>query len=188
MRTQIDSTTFESFSTKAKGLEAELRYVPTKRLSISAAASWQRTVYLTPPTSFLVPPEFLGLTSAQALGGLLSVTGLPKTDQWLRRGGFPDKLFSLYGTYTLPSGWGATLGAVHNDRFASGSGRLVFLPDATNLSGALFYAGKKWEFRLRVNNMTNANIWQSLAPDSTGNVVALQKPPRTFIASTGYSF
>ena len=77
---------------------------------------------------------------------------------------------------------------MRNDRFASGSGRLVFLPAATNLSGALFYGTKKWEFRLRVNNITNANIWQSLAPDSTGNVVALQKPPRTFVASSGYNF
>ncbi|MDB6168940.1 MAG: hypothetical protein JWM88_1804 [Verrucomicrobia bacterium] len=187
-RTQIDATSFESFSTEAKGLEFELRYVPTKRLSISGAMSWQRTVYLVPPTSFLVPPEFLGLTSQQALGGLLSVTNLPRTDQFLRRGGFPDKLFSLYGTYTLANGWGATLGAVHNDRFASGSGRMVYLPAATNVSGAVFYARKTWEFRLRVNNITDANIWQSLAPDSTGNVVALKKPPRTYVATYGYSF
>ncbi|MDB6095670.1 MAG: putative TonB-dependent receptor [Verrucomicrobia bacterium] len=188
VRSQIDATSFETFSTEAKGLEIELRYVPTKHLSISGAMSWQQTVYLVPPTSFLVSPEFLGLTSQQALGGLLSVTGLPRTDQFIRRGGFPDKLFSLYGTYTLPSGWGATLGAVMNDRFASGSGRLVYLPAATNLSGAVFYARKKWEVRLRVNNITNANIWQSLAPDSTGNIVALKKPPRTYVATYGYSF
>src|SRR5207244_1274224 len=120
------------FSTQAKGLEVELRFVPTKRLSISAAASWQRTIYLNPPTSFLVSPEFFGLTPEQGLGGLLSVTNLPRTDQWIRRGGFPDKLFSLYGTYTLRSGWGATLGAIRNDRFASGSGRFIYLPAATN--------------------------------------------------------
>ena len=76
-REQIDPDTYEAFSTEGEGYELEIRYVPTKRISITGAASWQETVYLEPPTSFTVPPEFFGLSGIAAYWRTLRVSGLP---------------------------------------------------------------------------------------------------------------
>jgi iron complex outermembrane receptor protein len=187
-RSQIDPNTFESFSTRGQGIETELRYVPTKRLSISASANWQKTVYLKAPASFGVAPEFFGIAGPPTYGGLLNVTNIPANAGYDERGGLPDKVLSLFGTYTLPSGLGATVGGVYTAAMTSGSAKTFILPSALVVNVSLFYSTKSWEARLRVNNATDERYFQSNSPDNIGNTVAIQKLPRNFDVSIAYKF
>ncbi|MEO7597585.1 MAG: TonB-dependent receptor [Opitutus sp.] len=187
-REAIDANTFESFSTQAQGIETELRFVPAKRLSISAAANWQKTIYLRAPTSFGVAPVFFGLSGADAYGGLLTVTNIPANAGFRERGGLPDKVISLFGTYTWTKGLGVTLGGVYTAAMTSGSARSFVLPSALVVNGSIFYATKKWEARIRVNNATDERYFQSNSPDNIGNTVAIQKPPRNYELIVGYKF
>jgi len=187
-RSQIDANTFESFSTKGQGIEAELRYVPTKRLSISAAANWQKTVYLKAPTSFGVAPEFFGIPSYAAYGGLLNVTNIPADAGFNERGGLPDKVLSLFGTYTLPNGLGVTVGGVYTAAMTSGSAKTFILPSALVVNASIFYGTPRWEVRLRVNNATDERYFQSNSPDNIGNTVAIRKLPRNYDLIVAYKF
>ncbi len=187
-RSSIDPLTFESFSTQAQGTEVEVRFVPTKRLSISAAANWQKTIYLRPPASFGVAPEFFGVSGVDAYGGLLNVTNIPANAGYLERGGLPDKVLSLFGTYTWLSGFGVTGGGVYTASMTSGSAKSFILPAAFVVNGAIFYGTKSWEIRLRMNNATNERYFQSNGPDNNGNTVAIQKLPRNTEIIVGYKF
>lgn len=187
-RSAINPDTFESFTTQAKGTEFELRYVPTKRLSVSASAAWQKTIYLKPPTTFTVPAEFFGLDPAKVYGGLINVTNLPATGDYTERGGYPDHVFSLYGTYTFTRGLGLNLGAIYQTEMSSGSAKTFILPEVLKWDGAIFYSFQKWDLRLRVNNITDERYFQANSPDNNGNTVALPKLPRTYEVTVGYKF
>jgi iron complex outermembrane recepter protein len=187
-RAQIDPNTFESFSTEGEGYELELRFVPTRRISITGASAWQKTKYLTAPTSFTVPPEFFGLSGIDGWGGTLRVSGLPASLGFDERGGVPHNAYSLFGTYSVPMGLKATLGFVRTDAMYSGSAKTFLLPAATVGYASVFYDARKWRVGLQVNNLTNERYFQAISPDNIGNTVALPKPPRTYEVNYGYNF
>jgi outer membrane receptor protein involved in Fe transport len=187
-REQIDQETYEAFSTEGEGYELEIRYVPTERISITGAASWQETVYLKPPTTFTVPPEFFGLSGIAAYGGTLRVSGLPADAGYRKRGGLPDTTVGLFGTYTVPMGLSATLGFVQMAEMYSGSAKTFLLPEATVGYASVFYTAAAWEVGLQVNNVTDERYFQAINPDNIGNTVALPKPPRTYELTFGYNF
>lgn len=187
-REQIDPDTYEAFSTEGEGYELEIRYVPTERISITGAASWQETVYLKPPTAFTVPPEFFGLSGMAAYGGTLRVSGLPADGRYLKRGGIPDRTVGLFGTYTVPMGLTTTLGFVRTDEMYSGSAKTFLLPEATVGYASVFYNADSWEVGLQINNLTDERYFQAINPDNIGNTVALPKPPRTYELSFGFNF
>lgn len=187
-REAINPDTFESFTTRGRGIEVEARYAPTSRLSFTASANWQKTIYLRPPTSFTVPAEFFGVPGWMAYGGLLTVTNIPATAGYLERGGLPDKVMSFYGTYNFRNGFGFTLGGIYTASMSSGSAKTFVLPSVFRVDGAIYYTTKTWEARLRVNNATDERYFQSNSPDNNGNTVAIQKLPRHFEATLAYRF
>lgn len=187
-REQINPDTFEAFSTEGQGIEFEMRYAPTSRLSFTASANWQKTIYLKPPTSFTVPAEFFGVDPTLAYGGLLTVTNIPANAGYLERGGLPDKVLSLYTTYNFRSGFGFTVGGIYTASMASGSAKTFVLPSVFRVDASAYYQTGKWEIRVRVNNATDERYFQSNGPDNNGNTVAIQKLPRNFEAMLAYRF
>ncbi len=187
-RESIDPLNFESFSTRAQGIEFEFRYVPNRKWSISGAASWQKTIYLRAPTSFGVPAEFFGVDPTLAYGGSLTVTNIPSSAGYQERGGYPDKVFSLYSTYSFTKNLSVSLGALYQAEMSSGSAKTFILPDVLKFDGSISYAFGKWDVRVRMNNITDERYFQANSPDNIGNTVALPKLPRTTEVVASFKF
>ncbi|WP_414662032.1 TonB-dependent siderophore receptor [Horticoccus sp. 23ND18S-11] len=149
--------TFDKY--KSKGLEFEARYAPTKTLSFTAAATWQRTDLQNPPFFLGVPPSALGLNPAQtyagrfvAVGGLIGVKSPLEAPT-------PQRVFSVNGTYTSRQGWGVSLGGTYVSSFYSGYLQQIRLPEYFVTRGALFYNRGPWSFRLNANNILDERYY-----------------------------
>ena len=149
--------TFDKY--KSKGLEAEFRYAPTKSLSFTGAATWQRTDLLNPPFFLGVPPTALGLDPKLtyagrfvAVGGLIGVKSPIEAPT-------PQRVFSLNGTYTAPRGWGLSFGATYVSSFYSGYLQQIRLPEYTTCRAAAFYNYKQWSFRVNANNVFDSRYY-----------------------------
>lgn len=149
--------TFDRY--KSKGVEFEARYAPTKTLSFTAAATWQRTDLLNPPFFLGVPPGALGLDPKLtyagrfvAVGGLIGVKSPIEAPT-------PQRVFSLNGTYTSRNGWGLSFGGTYVSSFYSGYLQQIKLPDYTVCRAAAFYNYKQWSFRVNANNVFDARYY-----------------------------
>jgi iron complex outermembrane receptor protein len=149
--------TFDKY--KSKGFEVEGRFAPTKTLSFTAAATWQRTDLLNPPFFLGVPPSALGLNPALtyagrfvAVGGLIGVKSPIEAPT-------PQRVFSINGTYTSRKGWGLSLGGTYVSSFYSGYLQQIRLPEYFVTRGALFYNRGPWSFRLNANNILDERYY-----------------------------
>ncbi len=149
--------TFDKY--KSKGLEVEARYAPTRSLSFTAAATWQRTDLQNPPFFLGVPPSALGLDPVQTYGGrFVAVGGLIGVKSPLQAP-TPQRVFSVNGTYTSKQGWGASLGGTYVSSFYSGFLQQVRLPAYFVTRGALFYNRGPWSFRFNANNILDERYY-----------------------------
>ncbi len=165
---------------ESRGTELEVRYAPTRSLSLTAAATWQRTEVERVPFILGVPPSFLGLDPLLtyggrfvAIGGLIGV-GSPLVSPT------PARVFSLNATYTARNGWGASLGGTYVSSFNSGYLNEIVLPDYFVTRAALFYNRGPWSFRLNANNVLDEKyytpqflFWESFISPSQGPTAEL---------------
>lgn len=187
-RSSFDTRTNTIVATKSQGLEVELRYVPTRKLMVTGAATFQKTVFfpLSSRTVF-TSPVFTGNNPALADGGTLRAV-LPATIAFAERPGTPDRVFSLYGTYQFTPKFTGTLGAIYTAKVASGSSQLFILPASTVLNANLSYEMGRWGFKVSVNNLTDERYFRSLSPDSFGDFTVLPQLPINYQVSVGYKF
>ena len=149
--------TFDQY--KSKGLEVEGRYAPTKSLSFTAAATWQRTDLQNPPFFLGVPPRALGLDPVKSYAGrFVAVGGLIGVKSPLEAP-TPQRVFSVNGTYTSRQGWGLSLGGTYVSSFYSGYLQQIRLPEYFVTRGALFYNRGPWSFRLNANNLLDERYY-----------------------------
>ena len=158
-KTAFDPTggTFDKY--KSKGLEVEARYAPTKTLSFTTAATWQRTDLLNSPFFLGVPPSALGLDPKLtyagrfvAVGGLIGVKSPIQAPT-------PQRVFSVNGTYTSKDGWGLSFGGTYVSSFYSGYLQQIKLPEYTVCRAAAFYNYRQWSFRVNANNVFDARYY-----------------------------
>ena len=151
------SLTFDRY--KSKGLELEARYAPTKSLSFTAAGTLQKTTLLNSPFFLGVTPSYLGLNPALTYGGrFIAVGGLIGVPTGLETP-TPRKVFSIGGTYTAPSGWGASLGGTYVSSMFAGYLQQIRLPSYFITRAALFYHKGPWSIRLNGTNILNEKYY-----------------------------
>ena len=143
--------TFDTY--ESKGTELEARFAPTKTLSFTAAATWQKTLLKNPPFFLGVPPGALGLDPALVYGGRFVSTGGILGVQTPIEAPTPQKVFSLGTTYTSPKGWGGSFGGTYVSSFYSGYAQQIKLPEYTTYRAAIFYNTGPWSFRINANNI-----------------------------------
>jgi Outer membrane receptor proteins, mostly Fe transport len=187
-RTSFDPITNTATATRSEGIEADLRFVPIPKLSITGAATFQKTVFypLTERTIY-TSPIVTGNDPAMANGGTLRAT-LPATLFFAERPGQPDRLFSLYGTYSFTDKLTATVGAIYTARVATGSSQLFVLPESTVVNANVSWSSGPWTFKVSVNNLTDEFYFRSLSPDSFGDLTVLPQLPINYQISIGYKF
>ncbi|HEX2855488.1 MAG TPA: TonB-dependent receptor [Opitutaceae bacterium] len=168
--------TFDKY--KSEGLEIEARYAPTKTLSFTAAATWQKTTLLNSPFFLGVTPSYLGLNPAQTYGGrFVAVGGLIGVPSPLETP-TPRKVFSFGGTYTSPAGWGGSLGGTYVSEMFAGYLQQIRLPQYFVTRAAVFYHKGPWSFRVNGTNILNEKyytpqflFWDTFISPSQGPTV-----------------
>ncbi|WP_138223314.1 TonB-dependent siderophore receptor [Nibricoccus aquaticus] len=143
--------TFDTY--ESEGTELEARFAPTKTLSFTAAATWQKTLLKNPPFFLGVPPGALGLDPTLVYGGRFVSTGQVLGVQTPIEAPTPQKVFSLGTTYTSPKGWGGSFGGTYVSSFYSGYAQQIKLPEYTTYRAAIFYNTGPWSFRINANNI-----------------------------------
>ena len=187
-RSSYDTLTNTVTATKSEGIEADLRYVPIPQLSFTAAATFQKTVFVPLSTRLVyTSPIVTGNDPALANAGSLRAS-LPATEFFAERPGQPDRVFSLYGSYALTPKLTATLGGTYTAKVAAGASQRFILPESTVLNANLSWASGPWTFKLSVNNLTDERYFRSLSPDNFGDLTVLPQLPINYQFSAGYRF
>jgi iron complex outermembrane receptor protein len=162
-RTQLSTTVSPPVvqGTRAKGVELEVRWLASERLSFTFTGNSQRTTIKGPDASFqYIPAYTAGVAGANAYGGsyvVWSFAGLPG------RGGdyaytlIPKSVVSLYGAYTSKGyDWGqagATLGVSHVSQTAGTVQNAVRYPAYSVVNGSAYVTRGPYTAELNVDNL-----------------------------------
>lgn len=178
---------------ESEGTEFELRYAPSARFSLTAAATWQETMLKDENLFVRVPlAEINRLTGASIspadyYGGVSESTieFIEMPTEFLAPGQ-PDQVLSLYGTYTWESGFGITAGATWVPGVSPGYFDHVMLPDYTLVNTTLFYSIKSWSFALRIRNVLDEHYFTPQV--FWDDLLVLPSEGRTYDVTVSYSW
>lgn len=180
-RTQLTNTSPPTVQgTRAKGVELEVRWLASERLSFTFTGNNQRTTMKGPDASFqYIPAYTAGVAGANAYGGsyvVWSFAGLPG------RGGdyaytlIPRSVVSLYGAYTSKGyDWGqagATAGVTHVSRTSGTVQNAVRYPAYSVVNASAYVTRGAYTAELNVDNLFNAFYFTPDA-DTYANLGAL---------------
>jgi len=158
-------------STISRGFEAELRWLITKQLSLTASGSWTRQKYLqggvvSIDARSLGYPDVVDASGkivipseAFAWGGRLA-TVIPDSEPRFRKvEGIPDHVINATASYNFDSG--CFLGLTLYDQGSFSTDRLgtIVVPGEYTFDGTVGYRTKKWEAYFNITNLTNREIY-----------------------------
>lgn len=180
---------------RSKGVELEVRWLASERLSFTFAGNNQRTTVRGPDTSFqYIPAYTAGVAGAQGYGGsyvVWSFASLPG------RGGdyaytlIPKSVLSLYGTYTSKGyDWGqagATLGVSHVGRTAGTVQNAVRYPSYEVVNASAFVTRGAYTLSFNVDNLFDKFYFTPDA-DTYANLGALPGKGREWRATLKRTF
>ncbi|HJS45637.1 MAG TPA: TonB-dependent receptor [Rhizomicrobium sp.] len=178
--------------TRAKGVEAELRYVATPNLSLTLVASMQHTTIKGPDHSFsYVPARTYGVTPQNGFGGsyiVFDFSTLPGRGGDYENTLLPHAVISPYVTWTsdaTPWGplenmtWGATFGGTYVGKTQQPVPSPILYPSYVTLNASAFVQWEAWEVDLNVNNLSDERYFTPGA-DTYANLSALPGVGRTW--------
>jgi iron complex outermembrane receptor protein len=127
-----------------------------------------------------VTPSYLGLDPVKSYGGrYVAVGGLIGVPTNLETP-TPRKVFSVGGTYTSASGWGASLGGSYVSSMYAGYLQQIRLPSYFVTRAALFYHKGPWSLRLNATNILDEKyytpqflFWDTFISPSVGPTAEL---------------
>lgn len=185
---------------KGKGVELEVRFVPTKNFFVSAFTVFQKTEIVGEAGWVRVHGDPLGFTDvvdpttgaviypseAFTWGGVASI--LIPADQKTEHPAYPNTSHGLALEYTLPMG--LTLGANGNYISAVQSGRYqkFILPEAYTLNLSLSYRIKGWKLKLDGFNVTDELYFRGRNGTTAGDVLISAMPGRRFQTTISKQF
>lgn len=179
------NTLFADFDRyQSTGVELEVRYAVTERLNLTGAATWQDTELLNSPFFLGIPPDVLGFVPdfandrARFYGGRFTGVGSQIGIEGPVDSPTPPGLYSFNATYTLPEGYGLSVGATYVESMFSGYAQAVRLPSYTVARMAVFGDVGPFHVRVNANNLFNAKyytpqflFWDSFVSPSIGRTV-----------------
>jgi iron complex outermembrane receptor protein len=185
-RTQLQQSlgAVSVMGTRAKGGEAEIRYVLDQNFSFTLAASMQHTIADSPPNNFqYIPARTAGVSPEQGFGGsyvIYSFSSLPGFSGDYEDTLVPHAVLSPYVTYTSNAGdWGASLGGTYVSQTAQTVPDPLVFPSYMTFNLSTFVRDGLWEADVNVDNFTNARYFTPDA-DTYANLGALPGIGRTW--------
>lgn len=177
-------------STETKGIEAELRWVVTPQLVVTAA--WTN-VEITMVSSvengnlfsFFGADDIPQVDPALVYGG--QVIGLiPAGDG--RKQGIPENIYSATATYDFQNGVAINASIIDVDSTFSGFSKSVELPAYTLVNAGVSWEFENWKLSLSGKNLTDEEYFRSNFPNLFGGQIVLPELPRHWVAKVGYRF
>ncbi len=179
-------------STKTKGAEFEVKWVPTKQFFVTAYALTQETEFK--PNSggtMLVDARTLGFqdvvdasgkviypAEAFLYGGRSRVTLPDGVDAFKLKGGNPEVQAAVTAGYTLRSGLGFTFSSNYLSAVNTGRLGIVRLPRNTTYNANVFYGTSKWSVKLDLFNALDERYFKPRTGDTLGDALAQAMPGR----------
>lgn len=177
-----------------RGLEAELRWAPTRHFSAALTGTSTKVELLSttaPTRTATATAEYVGFTdvldangkviypaNAFGWGGNISVT-IPNSDFYKEFGGYPDHILTAFLTYNFDSGFGMTWNTTYVSKVSSSSDipDILILPDYFLSAASAYWQNPKWRVSLNVRNVLDTNYYN---PNSTGAALVHKGLPRNF--------
>ena len=175
--------------TTSEGVEFEMRYVPTEKLSLVATYSNAETKVITPggiTFSYIGAADLPNVDPATIFGGIIGGHHVVGTEPL--RGALPETIISVSGFYKLSDKITVSLSATDVDETEpSVLGGLV-LPDYTLVNASVVYATESFTLGVFGNNLTDETYFRGNFPSLYGNNAILPELPRNWRAEVSYKF
>lgn len=178
--------------TRIRGIEAEIKFAPIRRLYVSGYALFQHGEYVVgAPSGTIIdasgrdlgfqdvvdPATGKVLFPAEAFTyggrpGVIMPTGFTRYQD---RTGDPDSQFGLNANYVLPGGLGLYVGGNRFSSVWADRVKSIRLPAATPVDIAMTYDNTKsnWHFRLSAFNVFNELYFRANISDNTGKLISV---------------
>ena len=142
--------------TQIRTLGGELTetYQPDKHFFITMNQSYLSATVVDPTAEFTETP-------ADITGGNGTPNFIKPPNGHYREGGLPQFLFNGLASYTLDSGFGASLGYQITDPIPTSELDPAWIPWQYEIDASLFYTQKNWEARLNFFNITDQHNFSS---------------------------
>lgn len=186
----------EVSSTKTRGTEMEIKWVPSKKLSLSVYALVQKTVYEPIRAGNIwINASWLGFkdvvdpatgkviyyANAFGYGGKLNLV-VPQAvaDLYPEKQGSPENQFGLSGMYSPAKNFGFTLSGNYFASTYSGRWRLLKLPPTRTVNVGGFYQFKTWRAKLDIFNVTDDLSFRARSGGDGSETLLTVNPARRF--------
>ncbi len=174
---------------KANGIEVDLVYQPTKRLSVNANMTYQNVTafgsffeetgnYLDAyATTTPVDGTYGTGVGAVNYGAYQGYAYTPPNGR-IRAAGVPAVLANLFVDYKITRAWGFGIGPSFIGRQNQDDEGLLHIPGEYEVDGYLTYTpNKRWDVRLNGTNLTNNRILDPIDTSFAGNDVIYVRAP-----------
>jgi hypothetical protein len=189
-------------ATRTRGVEAQLKVLPTRRWQISLYGLQQHTYYEPNISSILlVDARALGFqdvldaqgnvvypAEAFLYGGRSRIVLPANMSQYEEKQGNPPLQIGLNTVVQLNGGFGLTLGGNYFSETCSGRLCLVRLPESHVFNAGLLWARGNWHCKVDVLNFTNERYFRARTGDTLGDVLAQAMPDRHWQATIKRTF
>ena len=189
-------------ATRARGVEAELKWVPVPDFFVSLYALHQKTMFdPNVGSTQLVDARTLGFqdvkdaegnvifpAEAFLYGGRSRVVLPAGVKKYREKQGNPDTQLGWSVAQHLPHGWGWTLSGNYLSGTCSGRLCTVTLPRSLVFNAGLLWQFGKLDAKVDVTNITNERYFRARTGDTLGNVLAQAMPDRQWQLTVKYGF
>ncbi|MEM6485123.1 MAG: TonB-dependent receptor plug domain-containing protein [Pseudomonadota bacterium] len=177
-------------SSRTEGIEAEMRWVVTPDLEITAGWTNMEVFIVEAEEqgglfSFFGAEDIPQIDPTLLFGG--QVIGIPTSDDG-RKAGVPENIYTLTATYSFNDQLALSGSVVNADAVDSGFSGSVTLPSFTVFNAGLVYQTDSWVFQLNGKNLTDERYFRSNFPNLFGSQIVLPELPRNFQARVAYKF
>jgi len=186
------TATAEVSSTRSRGWEAELKWVPAKSFFLSLYARDQKTLYI-PNVGASIPVNARALGFMDVLdpstgkiiypaeaflyGGRAQIVLPNDVAEYNEQQGRPNVQAGFNANYDFPHGFGVTLSGNYLSSTYSGRLKLIRLPESYIFNVGPYVSFGRWNLRLDVFNVTDERSFRSMKLAS-GEVLAIANPDR----------
>lgn len=177
-------------STETKGIEAELRWVITPQLVVTAAWTNLEITMISAIEngnlfSFFGAEDMPQINPALIYGG--QAIGLIPAGNGLKQG-IPENIYSATATYDFQNGVAVNASIIDVDSTFSGFSRSVQLPAYTLVNAGVTWDFDNWKLSLTGKNLTDEEYFRSNFPNLFGGQIVLPELPRHWVAKVNYRF
>ena len=178
-------------TTRTTGLEAEMRWLASRRLLMTFAYSTIEVVNLNTLRSggrfsFIGAADVPGIDPAALYGGALGGIVLRAGTAGARRAGIPERIWSVTGTYDFGYDLAASASVVDVTGTTSGFSGSVRLPAYTVINTGVVLDRDRWRVAAIAKNLTDERYFRANFPNLFGSVVVLPELPRHYALRIQY--